>query len=604
MSENKMGDRGSKSDFKTKFVKEQRVNGNWCGIIISHLRCTLMGFERNYQVKILSNLLNKKLYSTFYLSPWFWSGLIDASILKKSVIVWGTNLQSTVGVKFTRKQLAMVELPPYQKSVIIGVLLSDGWLTFSSKANKNARLGFKQSGARYEYFWFIFCILSHYCSSSPCLVGGVRAGNRFYALQIFTRAMPCLTELHSLFYPNGIKIIPHNIYNMLTPVALAHLIMGDGSAKQYSLKICTDSYTVADIIRLMNVLIIRYELDCTLRFHTPTQPRIHYPVKILSKQINKYRSYTTITPQLQINLPKDFYLLNPNFVTGFIDAEGCFMIKIWKNPKSKIGWTVQAEVSIGLHQKDRYTLELIKFYFGGLGDIYKQGKDSVRYRVSSLQDLINVIIPHFDKYPLNTQKKADFILWKKVIELMKNKEHLTQEGLWQIVAIRASINLGLSSELKAAFSDIVPVSRSLFQVPKILDPYWFAGFVSGEGCFLVNIYKSKTKLGQSVQLIFQITQHIRDEVLIKSLVKYLGCGKVYTRHNQAAVDYKVTNFSDNFEKLIPFFMKYPIIGVKYRDFEDFKKVVLLVKDKAHLTPEGLEEIRKIKASMNRSRTPD
>ena len=74
---------------------------------------------------------------------------------------------------------------------------------------------------------------------------------------------------------NGVKIIPNNIYELLTPIALAHLIMGDGSAKQYSLKICTDSYTVPDIIRLMNVLIIRYELDCTLRFHTPTQPRIH-----------------------------------------------------------------------------------------------------------------------------------------------------------------------------------------------------------------------------------------------------------------------------------------------------------------------------------------
>ena len=87
--------------------------------------------------------------------------------------------------------------------------------------------------------------------------------------------MPCITEFYYLFYPNKVKVIPENIYNMLTPVGLAHLIMGDGSAKEYSLVICIDSYTLPDVIRLMNVLFIRYELDCTLRFHTPTQPRIH-----------------------------------------------------------------------------------------------------------------------------------------------------------------------------------------------------------------------------------------------------------------------------------------------------------------------------------------
>lgn len=103
-------------------------------------------------------------------------------------------------------------------------------------------------------------------------------------LQIFTRSMPCLTEIYVLFYPNKVKVIPLDIYNLLTPIALAHLIMGDGSAKQqYSLKICTDSYSVKDVVRLMNVLIIRYELDCTLRFHTPTKPRIHIKQRSMLK---------------------------------------------------------------------------------------------------------------------------------------------------------------------------------------------------------------------------------------------------------------------------------------------------------------------------------
>jgi len=79
--------------------------------------------------------------------------------------------------------------------------------------------------------------------------------------------MPCLTKLHSLFYPEGVKIIPSNIYELLTPVALAHLIMGDGTALPQGLVLCTNSYTIQDVVRLMNVLIIRHRLECSLRLH-------------------------------------------------------------------------------------------------------------------------------------------------------------------------------------------------------------------------------------------------------------------------------------------------------------------------------------------------
>jgi hypothetical protein len=111
---------------------------------------------------------------------------------------------------------------------------------------------------------FVFNKLSHYCSNYPQLTKGIRSGNLFYGLQIFTRSLFCFTELHSIFYVNKVKVIPHNIYELLTPVALAHLIMGDGIYKSKGISICTDSYSIQDVIRLMNVLIIRYDLNCTL----------------------------------------------------------------------------------------------------------------------------------------------------------------------------------------------------------------------------------------------------------------------------------------------------------------------------------------------------
>lgn len=95
--------------------------------------------------------------------------------------------------------------------------------------------------------------------------------------------MPCRTELHSLFYINGVKIIPDNIFELLTPVGLAHLIRGDGSVARQGLILCTDSCSLPDVVRLMNVLIIRYELVCTLHKKKENQYRIYISSKSIPR---------------------------------------------------------------------------------------------------------------------------------------------------------------------------------------------------------------------------------------------------------------------------------------------------------------------------------
>jgi hypothetical protein len=64
---------------------------------------------------------------------------------------------------------------------------------------------------------------------------------------------------------------------------------------------------------------------------------------------------------------------------------------------------------------------------------------------------------------------------------------------------------------------------------------------------------------------------------------------------------QIKNFADIENKIIPFFNRYPILGIKSLDFADFKKVAELIKNKEHLTAEGLNKITKIVAGMNLSR---
>jgi hypothetical protein len=117
---------------------------------------------------------------------------------------------------------------------------------------------------------------------------------------------------------------------------------------------------------------------------------------------------------------------------------------------------------------------------------------------------------------------------------------------------------------------------------------------------MIDMCKSNTKLGYAVSLKFQITQHIREVKLMESLVMYLNCGRIYKRSN--VVDFIVTKFSDIELNIIPLFEIYcPLVGNKNLEFIDFCKVAKIMKDKAHLTREGLEEIRKIKSGMNTKR---
>ena len=151
------------------------------------------------------------------------------------------------------------------------------------------------------------------------------------------------------------------------------------------------------------------------------------------------------------------------------------------------------------------------------------------YSVFSIKDLVKIIIPHFLKYPCLTQKGADFILFKQIVDLIVNKAHLTIEGINKIINIKAgaSQNLGLSELLKSEFKDLIlsPVGkRPLIKTDTIPDPYWITGFVDGEGTFDIKIYSSKTNVGFAVQLRFRIPQHDRDTKLIELLMRYFSSG--------------------------------------------------------------------------------
>lgn len=127
--------------------------------------------------------------------------------------------------------------------MLLGLLLSEAGLSKQAKS-KNARLALKQSMIHFPFLFSTFNILSHFCSSVPYSDHALLKSRQYYGIRLESRAYSCVTSLYNIFYNDKVKIVPADIYNLLTPLAFAYWIMGDGLGNFYKeLYLCTDSFT-------------------------------------------------------------------------------------------------------------------------------------------------------------------------------------------------------------------------------------------------------------------------------------------------------------------------------------------------------------------------
>jgi hypothetical protein len=184
--------------------------------------------------------------------------------------------------------------------------------------------------------------------------------------------------------------------------------------------------------------------------------------KLINVRLNK-RGYSTNGDKL-----------DPLWVTGFADAESCFSIII--EVPGPLKWKVRTSFEINLHEKDQDILYKIQSFFG-VGAVYHRPAKKISvYRVSNVQHLNDVIIPHFTKYPLISKKAGDFLLWSKVIQIILTKAHLTKTGFTTILTYYASINRGISKKVLQCYPNIIPAVKPVINLPDSLNPQWVSGF--------------------------------------------------------------------------------------------------------------------------------
>lgn len=123
-----------------------------------------------------------------------------------------------------------------------------------------------------------------------------------------------------------------------------------------------------------------------------------------------------------------------------------------------------------LHKRDHNLLLHFKNSLGGIGKVYVYDNfNKVRYYISTKDNLKELIL-YLDSYPLGSQKYADYILFKSIVELIQTKSHLNKEGFNKIISFKASLNLGLSSTLNSVFPHITPSERPTVNTKNIPNP--------------------------------------------------------------------------------------------------------------------------------------
>ena len=129
-----------------------------------------------------------------------------------------------------------------------------------------------------------------------------------------------------------------------------------------------------------------------------------------------------------------------SYVTGFIEGEGCFSVSFSLRQKMKLGVEVRPSFSVSQHKRNKNIILLLQEFFGVGGVRYSRHDQNYKYEVRGLDDLLMIIIPHFEKYPLKTTKAYDMKAFKKVCILMKQNKHLSKEGMKNIIQLSSKMN--------------------------------------------------------------------------------------------------------------------------------------------------------------------
>lgn len=312
---------------------------------------------------------------------------------------------------------------------------------------------------------------------------------------------------------------------------------------------------------------------------------------------------------------KNNFIFTPDWLSGFTQTDGSFTVSFEKRNK---GILYRPSPVFSLAQTNlEYNMFISLQKHLGIGSVYKN-RNEVIFVVKTIEDLVSVILPLFDKSPLRGGKLESYLKFRDVVLLMKDKKHLNIEGLLQIIEVSYFMNKDTTlrtnlsksiilNELKDKYGtlpfieDSAPRYKELKLVHTLCGAHpinleYIRGLVDGDGSFNVAFRTDSRKIG----LNFTIVQEISSISILYELISFFNCGHVYKLPSEAA-RYQVQSKKELLNNVIPMFrgaQNFKLNTRKQENLEIFIKVCEILNSSWFKDEKSLEKIVHMAWDMN------
>jgi hypothetical protein len=290
-----------------------------------------------------------------------------------------------------------------------------------------------------------------------------------------------------------------------------------------------------------------------------------------------------------ININNKSFKISLDYIMGLFEGDGSLTIQLKPNLSHKTGKQVILIFEIHQHVIDIDLLKAISLYLGaGKVEVGKKSGNPeswvYRLRISNQKEILNILLPILQTQTMMLNKREfDKNLFINACTIVKERKHINIEG--------QSILLNITSQLSSKLNLENKINLFNFEREMNYNPERITGFVDAEGNFYFTIVHSKTNSNYTgINFSFNITQEKSEIHFLNNLVKFFGCGNVFT-NSKGGGSFVVSNKKDLIDKIIPFFEVNELQTIKRFSFLRFKKALNISIKNKPLSNNNIEEIK-------------